>query len=182
MGEAGPFTVNLTATDGAAEHHETGGVAVVRAAVAVLADGAAKLAHRQDYHVVHAVAEVLVQRGEAAGEFRESIGQLALRATLIDVGIPAADLGKSDFDTDVSLDHLGDLHEGTTKRAVRIHGTVSRRILRRVGGLQHPDGVEGILAVAVKQVAHGAIVHALETARGGGGGATRGKTGDAHPE
>jgi len=40
-------------------------------------------------------------------------------------------------------------------------------------------GVEGILAVAVKQVAHGAIVHALETARGGGGGATRGKTGDA---
>jgi len=76
---------------------------VVRAAVAVLADGAAKLAHRQDYHVVHAVAEVLVQRGEAAGEFRESIGQLALRATLIDVGIPAADLGKSDFDTMLAL-------------------------------------------------------------------------------
>src|ERR1017187_8578200 len=41
VGEAGPFAVNLAAADRAAEHQETGSMTMVRAAVAVLADGTA---------------------------------------------------------------------------------------------------------------------------------------------
>ena len=60
-----------------ANHEQRAGVAVVRAAIAVLARHAAELGHRHDHDVVHAIAEVGDQRGDRAGEIVETLRELA---------------------------------------------------------------------------------------------------------
>src|SRR5258708_11601439 len=76
--EPGPAPVDLPAADvlSTDDHHGVA-VAMVGAAVAVLGDGPAKLAHRQDDDVGHAIAEVPRQGGKAAREIVEAARQLS---------------------------------------------------------------------------------------------------------
>ena len=72
------------------DHHRVA-VAVVGAAIAVLVHRAPELRHRQDDDVGHAIAEVGDERRDAAAEVVEPRRELALRAALVDVRVPAAD-------------------------------------------------------------------------------------------
>ena len=88
--QAGPFTVNFSAAHVSAHHEHAIGVAVVRAAVAVFAAGAAEFAHADENDVLHAVAQVLMKRREALAQVAQQIRELALYAALVDVIVPAA--------------------------------------------------------------------------------------------
>src|SRR5262245_54050145 len=56
--ESWPSAVNLTAAHAPTDDHHGVAVPMVGAAIAVLADCASKLRHRQDHGVGHAVAEI----------------------------------------------------------------------------------------------------------------------------
>src|SRR5690242_15425510 len=71
--KSGPLTVNLSATHAVAHHEHRVGMSVVRATVAVLFHRAAKLRHRQNNNVVHALAQVLIERREAGAELLQEI-------------------------------------------------------------------------------------------------------------
>ena len=73
-------------------------MAVVGAAVAVLAHGAAELGERHQDHVLHAVAEVALERGQGLAELAQARRELALHAALGGVVVPAADLGERQLD------------------------------------------------------------------------------------
>ena len=77
---------------------------VVGAAVAIFGDRPPELAHRQDDDVVHAVAEIAGQRGDALAEVVEPLRELADRGALVHVRVPAAGLRERDFEADVRLD------------------------------------------------------------------------------
>src|SRR5215831_11869116 len=67
--EARPAAVDPAALHVVPADDEHGvAVPVIGAAVAVLGHGPAELAHRQDHHVVHAIAEIARQRGDALTE------------------------------------------------------------------------------------------------------------------
>ena len=53
-------------------------------------------------------------------------------AALVDVGVPAADVGEGDLEADIGLDQLGDLPEVLPERRPRIVGAVLRQVLLRV--------------------------------------------------
>ena len=88
------------------------GVAVIGAAIAVFARRAAEFAHGHDGHVRHAIAQVLIKRGQRLAEFIQAVGELALArllADFVDVRVPAADVGERDLQADIRLDQLRDL-------------------------------------------------------------------------
>ena len=93
--EAGPAAVDLAALHVAAEHKHGVGVAVVGAAGAVLARGAAELRHGDERDVLRVVAQVAPEGGDAGGESREPVGELAVYAALVLMGVPAADSVKA---------------------------------------------------------------------------------------
>jgi len=93
-------------------------VTVIGAAVAVFVHRPAELRHRQDDGVGHAIAEVRDQRRDRAREVVEAGGELPLRRTLVDVGVPAADVGEGDLESDVRLRELRDLAVTTDFRDV----------------------------------------------------------------
>ncbi len=124
--ERGPVAVDFAALDRAAHGEEAGAVAVIGAAIAVLVHGAAELAHGDDDDIGHAVAEVLMQRGQRLREAAEPGGELALGVALVGVGVPAVDLGEGDLHADVGLDQLRDLLEVAAEGALRINGAVGR--------------------------------------------------------
>src|SRR4051794_19415370 len=109
--KAGPFAIHLAALDRAAERESDAGVAVIGAARAVLPNGAPKLGHRQNHHIAHTVAEVLIKRRDALTKILQAVGELAARIALIGVRVPAAIVCESDFDADVGFDQLGDLQQ-----------------------------------------------------------------------
>ena len=90
------------------------------------------------------LAEIGDERGDAASEVVEPVGELALRRTLVDVRVPAADIRERDLEADVGLDELRDLSERLAERRARVVGAVLRLILRRVGDLQHLHRVERV--------------------------------------
>ena len=105
---------------------------VIGAAVAVLARRASELRHRQDHDVGHPVAEVGDERGDRPREIVEAIRELARRAALIHVRVPAADVGERDLEPDVRLDQLRDLPQALPERRARILGAVPRQVLLRI--------------------------------------------------
>src|SRR5690606_18150507 len=109
--EAGPAAVDPAAVHGPAENHHAVAVTVVRAAGAVFGYGPPELGHRQDDDVLHAVAEVVVERANAVGQLGQSSRELAVQATLVGVRVPAVDVGERDLQPDVGLDELRDLPE-----------------------------------------------------------------------
>src|SRR6476661_1050820 len=116
-----PAAVDLAAADilSANDHHRVA-VPVVRAAVAVLGDGASELAHREDDDVAHAIAEVSGQRGDAAAEVVEPGGELARGRALVDVGVPSASFRERDLESDVRLHELCDLAERLAVSRARV--------------------------------------------------------------
>src|SRR2546423_35356 len=86
-----PFSARTAATAQAAvERPVHRAVAVIGAAVAVLAEGAAELAHHQHHRVAPCVAHRSPERGEAAAKLVEPRREIALRAAFADVRVPAA--------------------------------------------------------------------------------------------
>ena len=162
--EARPRPDHAPTFDGAAEDEHGRGVAVIGAAIAVLAHGAAKFRHGQDYHLVHAIAEVPVQRGQALGELAEALGELSPLVALIGVGIPAPRVRESHLEPHVGLDELGDLLEAVAEPATRILRAVRGREALGIGRLEHLHGVEGFPTRAVQDVAHALLVERLESA------------------
>src|SRR5678816_3536776 len=75
--ETGPFAVDLAAFDVAAKDEHRVAVPVIRSAIAVLAHGASELRHRDEHHVLHAIAEVAGERRDAAGELVQTIRDLS---------------------------------------------------------------------------------------------------------
>ena len=86
-----PVAVDPAAVDRAAHHPDDVAVAVVGAAIAVLAHGAAELGEDDDHRVAPGAAEPAGQRGEAFAERAQPVGELALLAALVDMGVPAAE-------------------------------------------------------------------------------------------
>src|SRR6266850_7506205 len=66
--EAGPLAVDVAAPDPAADDHHRVAVAVIRSAIAVLADRSPELRHRQDHGVFGPIAEVGDERGNRSRE------------------------------------------------------------------------------------------------------------------
>src|SRR5262249_17770165 len=121
-----PPAVDPSASHAAADDHHRVAVPVVRAAVAVLHDGAAELRHREDHDVLHAIAEVAHERGDAVGQIVEPRGQEARRRSLVDVVIPIARFGERDLEANVSLDELCNLAERLAVWRAGVLGAVLR--------------------------------------------------------
>src|ERR1700693_4009465 len=109
--EARPASVNLAAFHRTAHHKHYIRVAVVGAAVAVLASGAAELRHGDDHGIFGEVAEIDPEGTQRLREFAQHIGDLPLRAAFVDVMIPAADVGKGYVYAQVRFNKLGKLFE-----------------------------------------------------------------------
>ena len=70
--KARPFAEYSAAVHVTAHRKEASRVAVIGAAVAVLPDGAAKLAHGEDHNIAHAVAKIGVKRGQTLRELLQT--------------------------------------------------------------------------------------------------------------
>src|SRR6266704_5601272 len=115
--QAGPLAVDLPATHVSAHHKHAIGMAVVRTVVAVFFCGAAEFAHGDKNDVLHAVAEVLVKRGQSLAEIAQQIRKLALHTAFVEVVVPSAAIDKQNFHADVRLQKLADLLETLAEAA-----------------------------------------------------------------
>ena len=91
------------------------GMPMVGATIPVLTRHSAELRHRQDDDVAHAIAEIGRERRHCTREVAEAVGELPGCAALVDVSVPAADVGERDLEADVGLDELRDLQETLSK-------------------------------------------------------------------
>ena len=73
---------------GAAEHPDHVAVPVVSPAIAVLADGAAELGQHEDDSVAPSLARSAGEGGEALAERAQSLGELSLVVSLVDMRVP----------------------------------------------------------------------------------------------
>ena len=87
VGKTRPLAQDFAPIDRATERKENGGVSVVGTLCPVLAGGASELAHGQDNHIIHAVAQVVVQGRDPLPELAQTLGELP---ALVGVGVPAA--------------------------------------------------------------------------------------------
>src|SRR6185437_1089638 len=71
-------------------------MAVIGAAVAVLAEGAAEFGEHHHGGVVPGVAQRVGVGGEAFAEVLQVVGEAALGAALVDVGVPAAHVDEAE--------------------------------------------------------------------------------------
>ena len=99
---------------------------MIRAAISVFFRRAAKFRHRQDHHIVHAPAQVRVERGYGCAELLQQVAELPATIAFVNVRIPiqTGRVGESHFQADVSLDQLGNLQQRIAKRRPRILRTV----------------------------------------------------------
>src|SRR5688572_10325067 len=81
--QPGPAAVDLATLDPGAEDHHRVAVAVIGAAIAVFGDRAPELGHRENDDVLHPVAEIAHQGGDAAAEVVQAIGELPGRGPLV---------------------------------------------------------------------------------------------------
>ena len=79
-------------------------MAMIRAAVAMLAHCATEFRHRQNYNVVHALAQVGVERRDARAELLQKVAELAARVSFVDVRVPATNVRERHFQSDLRLD------------------------------------------------------------------------------
>src|SRR5205823_5017441 len=127
--EAGPLAVDFTASDRTSGEKHTTGVPMVRAARAVLPDGAAELGHCYDYNIAHEISEIEIQGSKTITKILRPIRQLAARAALIRVRIPPADIGEGHLQSNLRFHQLRDLLEGLSKGRVWISNSGGRRVL-----------------------------------------------------
>ena len=98
--QAGPLAVDLAAFDAAAHDEHGIRVAVIGAAIPVFVRSAAKLAHRDQDHIVHAIAHVLPEGGQGLAVFTQQIAQLR---RFVDVMVPSTDIGECHFHAHIAL-------------------------------------------------------------------------------
>src|SRR5581483_214830 len=92
------------ALHGAAEHPIGRTMAVIGAAIAVLAEGAAKLADHDHDGVMPGRTHALGKARKPAAELAEPAGEIAVGAALVDVRVPPADVDEAEIE---SLLHQG---------------------------------------------------------------------------
>ena len=86
--------------------------------------GPAKLGHRQDNHVVHSLAQVLIERRDSRTKLLQQVRQLTTAVALVDVSVPLAHVGERDLQPDVRLDQLRDRAQRVAERICRVDGAV----------------------------------------------------------
>ena len=123
--EAGPRAVDLAAADAAAEDEHRVAVAVVGAAVAVLLHRPAELRHREHTMSAMRSPRSVASAAMPCAKSSSRAGELAGRAALVDVRVPAAELGERDLEADVRLDELRDLPQRLAERRSRVVGAVA---------------------------------------------------------
>src|SRR6202163_4741475 len=90
------FAENTAAIDAAAHHPVDAAVTVIGAAVAVLPKGAAKFGDHDHHRISPSRRSNLFGKTcKRAAEFAEAVGEISCRRTLIDMGVPAADIDKT---------------------------------------------------------------------------------------
>jgi hypothetical protein len=161
--EPGPPAVHLAALHLRADDEHRPRVAVVGAARAVLARHAPKLGHRQDHDVVHAIAHVGDEGGNAVAKVTQSRGQLTRAAPLVHVRVPPADVGKGELHPESGLDELCNLEQALAKGRPRVLGAVLRAIALRVGAAQHLHGLEHLAPRGVHEVGGAGAIERLES-------------------
>src|ERR1700730_1488830 len=132
-----PLTVNFSAFYCSTHHKHAVRVAVVGAAVAVFVRRASEFGHGYHDDVFHAIAQILVKRGESLSEIAQQIRKLPLRATFIDVIVPAARIHEAHFQSDVAFDELRDLLQRLPDAVLWILRAVFRLETRGIGLAQH---------------------------------------------
>ena len=93
-------------------------MAVVGAAVAVFAGGAAEFGHGHYYRVFSEIAEVGPEGGDRLREIAEDVRDLSLGAAFVDVVVPAADVGEGDLHSEVCFDQLRQLLQAVAEAAL----------------------------------------------------------------
>ena len=86
------------ALDAAAQHPVNAAVAVIRAAIAVLAEGAAEFGDDNHDRVAPSGADLLREAGQPAAELPEAISKIAGRSALVDVSVPSAHIDKAEVE------------------------------------------------------------------------------------
>ncbi len=121
-----PYTRGTAAPLPTAHGKHAVGVAVIGAAVAVFACGAAKFRHGNDGYVLAPVAQVQPERGEGLAEIGKAgwpVGPAKRCALhLVNMMVPASHIGERHLDADVCLDKLRNLAETVAEAAFRIIG------------------------------------------------------------
>ena len=107
--ESRPLPVNFSTLHAITQHKHRIRMSVVRAAIAVLTHRPAKFRHRQHNHIIHALAQILVERRDAAAELLQQVRQLPARIALVHMRVPASDVGKRHFQPDAGFNDLRDL-------------------------------------------------------------------------
>ena len=177
--ETRPAPEHTPAVHGSAHHQHRGGVAMVGANVAVLADRAAELGHREHHDVAQPVPEVPGERREPLTQLGEARGQLPLAPALVDVRVPPGDVRERHLQAQVPLDELRDLLQRPPQPAPRVLRVVRRPILRRIRLPQQLYRLEGFLRGRRQQARRRAGVQLFE---GAGEAVARRSLGRAQPE
>src|SRR5262245_24532810 len=92
------FTRNMPAAHRAAQYPIHGAMAVVGASRAVFPEGTAEFRDHDDDSLAPCRPHLLRERCQPLAEVAEQIGQLALRAAFVDVGVPAADIDEREVE------------------------------------------------------------------------------------
>src|SRR5262245_6772390 len=108
--KAGPLAVDLAALEPAAHRKHRVAMSMVGPAVSVFRDRPPKLRHRQNDHVGHPVAKVGEEGRQPAAKIIEPRGQLASCGPFVHMVVPAAQFRERDFEAEICLDELADLH------------------------------------------------------------------------
>src|SRR6202041_2873230 len=159
-----PARVHLSALDVAAHQQHAVGMTVIGAAVAVFMCRPAEFRHADEHDVSHAIAHILMERGDSLPQIAKQIRELSLHATLIDVVVPASAVKEGNFQTQVGLEEFGNLHEALAESAVGIVCAVIRGIGIGTDFLQLVNGFEGFLADAAHRLVNCLGVHRLKAA------------------
>src|SRR5215210_5848973 len=139
-------------------------MSVICPATSVLPHSPAELRHRQHHDVIHSLAEVLVKRSYSGTELLQQISQLPTRIALVDVRVPAVDVGKSDFQANAGFDELSYLQERIAKRIPWILRAIFRFVLRRIGRLQIINCLESLSTHVSQRVSGLTCVDRFKTA------------------
>ena len=144
---------------------------MIGAAIAVLARGAAKFRHGDHHRISGKVAQIDPEGGQRLREFAQQVGQQSLCSSFVDVMVPAAHIGKCDFDAQISLQQLRHLAQAVTEASARIIGARRRAVAGRISRTQHFHRFKSFVAAAVQHGIYRLLVHGFKTAaqRGGSG-------------
>src|SRR2546428_427911 len=104
--EAGPASINAPAAHAAADNQHGVSMTVIGSAISILVHRAPELRHCQHDRILHAVAEIGNEGGDAAREIVEAGRELALCGALVHMRVPAADVRERNLEAHVRLREL----------------------------------------------------------------------------